>query len=72
MSLAEIRAPAENLTSGSNLEPEYETRLPSLKSFQNALLNFRFQVDLRPYYVEAGEFPKLAVPGDNDLRPSQI
>jgi len=47
-------------------------RLPSLKSFQNALLNFRFQMDLRPFYVEAGEFPELAVPGDTDSRPGQI
>ena len=61
-----------NLSRVRNLEPEHETRLPSLKSFQNALLNFRFQMDLRPFYVEAGEFPELAVPGDIDSRPGQI
>lgn len=69
VSCAETRA--AYLTKAKTLN-QNETHLPSLKSFQNALLNFRFQMDLRPFYVEAGEFPELAAPGDIDSRPGQI
>jgi len=72
VSFAETRAAYLIAKAKAKTLNQNETHLPSLKSFQNALLNFRFQMDLRPFYVEAGEFPELAAPGDIDSRPGQI